>query len=46
MSDITSGTSTRATVFDGFCGSQEFQGLCASYGITAGRIEPSQYNMG
>jgi len=46
VSDITSGTSTRATVFDGFCGSQEFQGLCASYGITAGRIEPSQYNMG
>lgn len=45
-SDIASGRSTRAQVFDGFCGSQEFQGLCASYGITAGRIDPSQYNMG
>lgn len=45
-SDIISGISTRAQVFDGFCGSQEFKGLCSSYGITAGRIDPSQYNMG
>lgn len=42
--DIASGISTRAQVFDGFCGSQEFKGLCASYGITAGRIDPAQYN--
>ena len=39
-------TYTRAQVFDGFCGSSEFNELCASYGIKAGRIDPSSYDMG
>ena len=44
--DISAGAKSRVQVFDGFCGSQEFQGLCASYGITAGRIDRSQYSRG
>lgn len=43
---IASGGSSRSQVFNGFCGSQEFIKLCATYGITAGLIDPSQYDMG
>lgn len=45
INEIQSGSSWE-TVFDGFCGSREFNSICASYGVTAGRIDPSDYDMG
>lgn len=44
--DYLAAGKTRAWVFRQFCESAEFRGLCTSYGIDAGTINDTAYNMG
>ena len=44
LTKLANGT-TRATVFNGFCTSPEFNTLCSGYGFAAGAINPAAYNI-
>ena len=45
MGHLAAGKS-RSWVFRQFCESPEFKSLCATYGLTAGTIDDTKYNMG